>query len=54
MSDDFTRAHQRARRKIGEAWPLLSDEEQEEAVAREMRALEEERGRREDESARRR
>jgi hypothetical protein len=44
MSDNFQRAYRRAREKIGEAeWPLLSSEQQSEAVARELRALEAER-----------
>jgi len=41
MSDKFQRAYLRAREKIGEdAWRLLSDQERENAVARELRAIE--------------
>lgn len=44
MSDNFETAYKRARQKIGEeAWSLLSDREQEEAVTEELRALEAER-----------
>ena len=43
MSDKFEEAYRCARRKVGAAaWRRLSDEEQEEAVAAELRALEEE------------
>jgi hypothetical protein len=43
MSDTFRTAYMRARRKVGEErWPLLSDAEQERAVADEMRLLENE------------
>jgi hypothetical protein len=43
MSDKFETAYRRARQKIGEErWPLLSDEEQEWAVAEELRILENE------------
>jgi len=42
MTDKFEEAYRRARRKIGAAaWRRLSDEEREEAVAVELRALEE-------------
>jgi hypothetical protein len=45
MSDKFEKAYRRARRKVGaEAWRRLSNEEQEEAVAAELRALDEPRG----------
>lgn len=41
MSDKFEEAYRRARRKAGAAtWRLLSDKQQEEAVAAELRALE--------------
>jgi hypothetical protein len=44
MADDFETAYRRARHKIGEAeWASLSDQEQEEAVNAELRALEAER-----------
>jgi len=44
MSDNFQRAYRRARDKIGDAeWSLLSSEQQADAVARELRALEAER-----------
>jgi hypothetical protein len=44
MSDTFQMAYRRARQKIGEAaWPLLSNDQQAEAVAKELRALEAER-----------
>jgi hypothetical protein len=44
MSGSFQAAYRRARQKIGEAaWALLSTKEREEAVARELRAIEEER-----------
>jgi hypothetical protein len=43
MSDKFKEAYERARRKVGaRAWRRLSNEEQEEAVAAALRALEEE------------
>ena len=44
MSGNFQAAYRRARERIGEAaWALLSDKEREEAVARELRAIEAER-----------
>ena len=44
MSDDFETAYRRARARIGEQrWPTLSKEEQEWAVAEEMRIIEQER-----------
>jgi hypothetical protein len=39
MSDKFQIAHQRARRMSGEKWFLLSDDEQAQAVAFELRAI---------------
>jgi hypothetical protein len=46
MSGTFQAAYRRARDKIGEAaWALLSDKEREDAVASELRAMEEERRR---------
>jgi len=42
--DDFQTAYKRAREKVGQAvWPTLSNEQQEAAVAEEMRAIEAER-----------
>jgi hypothetical protein len=44
MSDNFQTAYRRARLKIGEAaWPLLSNDQQAEAISRELRAMEAER-----------
>jgi hypothetical protein len=43
MSDNFPVAYRRARRKVGEdAWPLLTDDQQAEAVAEVLHSLEEE------------
>jgi hypothetical protein len=46
MSGTFQAAYRRAREKIGDAaWALLSEREREDAVASELRAIEEERRR---------
>jgi hypothetical protein len=46
MSGNFQAAYRRAREKIGDAaWALLTDQEREEAIARELREIEAERSR---------
>jgi hypothetical protein len=40
MSDNFQAAYRRARQKIEiDAWPLLSDQQQEQAIAAELKAI---------------
>jgi len=41
--DNFQTAYRRARQRFGEAWVLRSNDEQAEAVSKELRALKEER-----------